>query len=178
MEVIDFVLEDAGVPAGSLDELRLGALVEIFDTDGARARDDGGETGEAEAAFVEIFLFVAGVGDYRIDDYVKGDGAAFSFGEVFRGEGFQQIFAVFDYGELQRQTYLRRGEAYAGSVTHGVAHFLNEALGIFAEDFFRSEQAGLFAENWLARLHNLQTHCVSLRWRSVTNVTAGEETAA
>ncbi len=65
------MLEDAGVPARGLHELGLGALVEIFDADGAGAGDDCGKTGEAEAAFVEIFLIVAGVGDYRIDDYVK-----------------------------------------------------------------------------------------------------------
>ena len=59
VEMIYFVLEDAGVPAGGLDEVGLGALVEEFDADGAGAGDDGGKTGEAEAAFVEIFYFVA-----------------------------------------------------------------------------------------------------------------------
>ena len=57
--MIYFVLEDAGVPAGGLDEVRLGALVEEFDADGAGAGNDGGKTWEAEAAFVEIFYFVA-----------------------------------------------------------------------------------------------------------------------
>jgi len=161
--MIDFVLEDAGVPAGGLDELRFCALVEVFHSDGARARYDGGKAGEAEAAFVEIFLIVAGVSDYRIDDDVKGDGAALAFGEVVRGEGFQQIFAVFDDGELQWQAYLGRGEAHAGRVMHYVAHFLNEALGFFAENFFRREDAGLFAEDWLARLHDFQTHSESSR---------------
>ncbi len=61
MEVIDFVLKDAGVPPGGLDEVGFGALVEVFDADGAGTGDHGGKTGEAEAAFVEIFHFVAGV---------------------------------------------------------------------------------------------------------------------
>src|ERR1700693_1839122 len=109
--MINFVLEDARVPAGGLDELRLGALVEVFDANSACPWDDGGKTGEAEAAFVEIFLFVAGVGDHWIDDHVKRDGAALSFGEVVGGESFQQIFAVFDHGELQRQAYFGGGPA-------------------------------------------------------------------
>jgi hypothetical protein len=162
-EVINFVLQDAGVPAAGLDELGFGALVEILDADGAGAGDDAGKAGEAEAAFVEISLFVAGVGDHRIDDDVEWDGAALPFGEVFRGERFEQIFAVFDYGELERQADLGRCEAYTGSVTHGVAHFVNETLGLFAEDFFRRERAGLFAQDRLARQHNFQTHSDSSR---------------
>ncbi len=176
--MINFVLEDAGVPAGGLDELGFCALVEIFDADGARAWDDGGKTGEAEAAFVEIFVFVAGVRDNGIDDDVKRDGAALAFGEVVRGETFEQIFAVFDDGELQWQAYLGCGEAHAGRVMHCVAHFVDEALGVFAENFFRSKQPGLFAENWLARLHDFQTHSESPRRRGLTNSIGGEDAAA
>jgi hypothetical protein len=41
LEMIDFVLEDAGVPAGGLDELRFGALVEVLDADGVGTGNDG-----------------------------------------------------------------------------------------------------------------------------------------
>src|SRR6202050_4899626 len=108
-EMIDFVLQDTGVPAAGLDELGFGARVQILDADGAGAGHDGGKTGEAEAAFVEIFLFLAGVGHHGIDEDVKWDRAALAFAEVFGGEGFQQIFAVFDHGELERQGDLGRG---------------------------------------------------------------------
>ncbi len=162
-EVIDFVLEDAGVPAGGLDELGLGALIEVFDADGAGAGHDGGKTGEAEAAFVEIFLFVAGVSDHGIDDDVKRDGAAFAFGEVGRGVAFQQVFAVFNHGELQRLADLRGGEADAGRVSHSVAHIADEALNFFADNFLRREEPGRFTEHRFARLHNSQTHAISLR---------------
>jgi hypothetical protein len=89
MKMINFVLEDAGVPTGGLDELGFAVLIEIFDADGAGAGDDGGKTGEAETAFVETFLFVAGVSDYRIDDDVKRDGAPFALGEIVHGETLQ-----------------------------------------------------------------------------------------
>jgi hypothetical protein len=163
MEVVYFVLEDAGVPAGGLDEVGFGALVEEFDADGAGAGDDGGKTGEAEAAFVEIFYFVARVGDYGIDDDVKRDGAAFAFGKIGGGVTFQEVFAVFDHGELERLADLRSGEADAGRVMHSVAHIADEALNFFAENFLRREEAGRFAENRFARLHNFQTHADSLR---------------
>ncbi len=176
--MIDFVLEDAGIPAGGLDELEFGALVEILDADGARAGNDGGKTGEAEAAFVEILHFVAAVGDDGIDDDVKRDGAALAFGEVGGGETFQEVFAVFDDGELQRQADLGRGEANAGSVTHGVAHFVNQALSFFAANFFGREEAGRIAENWLARLHDFPRHLVSLRRRGVSDSAVGEERPA
>lgn len=161
--MIDFVLEDAGVPARGLDELGLGVLVEVFDADGEGAGDYGGKTGEAEAAFVEISCFVAAVGDYGIDDDVKRDGAAFAFGQVSRGIGFQQVFAVFDHGKLQGLADLRRGETDAGRVMHGVAHIADEALDFFAENFLRREEPGGFAQNGFARLHNFQMHAVSLR---------------
>jgi hypothetical protein len=162
-EMVDFVLKNAGVPARGLNELGFGACVEILDADGAGAGHDGGKSGEAEAAFVEISLFVAFVGDHWIDDDVKWDRAALAFAEVFGGKGFQQIFAVFDHGELERQADLGCGEAHAGRVTHGVAHFVNEALDFFAEDVFGREKAGLFAEHRFARLHNFQTHPESSR---------------
>ena len=107
--MIYFVLEDAGVPAGGLDEVRLGALVEVFDADGAGAGNDGGKTWEAEAAFVEIFYFFTRVGNYGIDDDVEGDGAAFAFGKVGGGVAFQEVFAVFDYCELEGLADLRSG---------------------------------------------------------------------
>src|ERR1700683_5370130 len=109
--MIDFVLKNAGVPAGGLDELGLGACVEILHADGTGAGHDGGKTGEAEAAFVEISLFVAFLGDHWIDDDMKWDGAPLAFAEVFGGERFQQIFAVFDHGELQRHADSRRASA-------------------------------------------------------------------
>ena len=144
-EVIDFVLEDAGVPAGGLDEVGFGAFVEEFDADGAGAGDDGGKTWEAEAAFVKIFYFIAAVGDDGIDDYVKRDGVAFAFGEVVRGIALQQVFTVFDYGELQGLADLGGCEAYAGGVMHCVVHIANEALDFFAENFLGREEPGRFA---------------------------------
>src|SRR5580704_16925544 len=80
-EMVDFVLKNAGVPARGLNELGFGACVEILDADGAGAGHDGGKSGEAKAAFVEISLFVAFVGDHWIDDDVKWDRAALAFAE-------------------------------------------------------------------------------------------------
>ena len=167
VEVIYFVLEDAGVPARGLDEVGFGALVEEFDADGAGTGDNGGKAWEAEAAFVEMFQFVAGVGDYGIDDDVERDGAAFAFGQVGGGEAFQEVLAVFDHSELERLADLWSGEADAGGVMHGVVHVSNEALYFFAGDFVRREESGRFAEDRFARLHNFQTHCVPSMRRSI-----------
>ena len=163
VEMVNFVLEDAGVPAGGLDELSLSVFVEILDSNGTRSGNDGGKTGEAEAAFVEILFFVAGVSDHGIDDDVKRDGTALALGKLLGRQSFQQIFAVFDHCELQRQAYLWCGEADARSVTHGFAHIAYEPLNFFADNFGRREGAGCFAQNRFARLHNFQAHCVSLR---------------
>src|SRR5277367_392132 len=163
VEVIDFVLQDAGVPTGGWDGLRLTVLVQILDSNAARPGDDGGKAGEAEATFVEILFFVAVIGDHGIDDDVKRDGPTLALGKVLRRQSFQQIFTVFDHRELERQAYLWRGEADAGSVTHGLAHIAYEPLNFFADNFGRREAPGFFAQDRLTCLHNFQTHCVSLR---------------
>ena len=71
VEVIDFVLEDAGVPAGGLDHAGTSAFIEALDADGAGARDGGHEAGDAEAAFEKFHVVVAYRGELRIYDHVK-----------------------------------------------------------------------------------------------------------
>src|SRR5277367_3666102 len=46
VEVIDFVLQDAGVPTGGWDGLRLTVLVQILDSNASRPGDDGGKAGK------------------------------------------------------------------------------------------------------------------------------------
>ena len=98
MEVVDFVLEDAGVPAGGEDGFFFGVFVQVGDANLARAGDEGGKAGEAEAAFEELDVFNAEKFDFGVDDDVERDGGAFFFFQVGGWDWIQEVFAVFDHG--------------------------------------------------------------------------------
>ena len=98
VKVIDFMLEDASVPAGGEDGFLFGVFVPVGDADLARSRDKGGEAGEAEAAFEELDGVVADEFDFGVDDDVERDGAALFFFQFGRRNCFQEVFAVFDHG--------------------------------------------------------------------------------
>ncbi len=76
IQVIDFMLQDAGVPALGFDELWLAALIEAVHADTAEARHLGGVTFHAQAAFEELELRIVGNFQSWIDEDVKGNGAA------------------------------------------------------------------------------------------------------
>ena len=125
VKVIDFVLEDASVPAGSEDRFFFSVFVPVGNADLARSRDEGGKTGETETAFEELDGGVADEFDSGIDDDVEGHGAAFFFFQLGRRNCFQEVFAIFDHGQLQRKSDLRGCEAHAGSVVHCFAHVVD-----------------------------------------------------
>src|SRR5580658_6154813 len=50
VEMVDLVLQNAGIPAAGVNRHRLGALVQAIDSDGKRARHNGGEPGQAQAS--------------------------------------------------------------------------------------------------------------------------------
>ncbi len=79
MEVVDFVLEDAGVPAGGEDRFFFGVFVPVGDANLSRSGHESGKTGEAEAAFEELGGVVADDFDFRVDDGVERHGRAFFF---------------------------------------------------------------------------------------------------
>ena len=73
IEVIDLVLQDAGVPAGSLDDFRLALVIQAVNADLARARNKGDVACEAEASLEERLCGFRQELNDRIRDHVKGD---------------------------------------------------------------------------------------------------------
>ena len=58
VQVIDFMLQNPGIPSGCFHGARLALFVQVFHAYGPGAWNDRGKSGEAEAAFVERSLLV------------------------------------------------------------------------------------------------------------------------
>ena len=91
-----------------------------------------------------------------IDDDLKGNGGALALGELFRGDVVEVVFAVFDYGELQRMAHLRRREADAGSGVHGLAHVVDELADSAAADFVLRKRTRELAQDGISGLDNIE----------------------
>src|SRR5580658_4405078 len=67
IQMIDLMLQDAGIPALSLHAPRLAAFIQVFDGHLPRTFHQGAETGQTEAAFKEIHALFGLLDNARID---------------------------------------------------------------------------------------------------------------
>src|SRR5580698_4055022 len=73
-QMVDLVLQDARVPSGSPDDLRLPLGIETLDPDLARARYQGHQPWQAEASLEKLDLRFRFQRQHRVDDDLKGHG--------------------------------------------------------------------------------------------------------
>src|SRR5579885_2204110 len=83
MQMVDLMLQDAGIPAFGRERPRLAALIQALDASPRRARDQAEEAGDTEAAFEELHR-LAFQRERWIDDDVKRQGTAAALGEFLR----------------------------------------------------------------------------------------------
>src|SRR5260370_18267114 len=101
VQVVYFMLKDAGVPSGGLDYAGCPFFVQAFHAYGARTRHESAEAGKTKASFEEL-NWRAGCGDdLGIDDDMEGNRFSFALEELFGGDSFGILTAIFDHGELQ-----------------------------------------------------------------------------
>ena len=109
-EVVDLVLDDAGRPADEDSVDRAGMLVERVDPYGPVAGHDAGNTGDAQAAFVEADL--TEILDRRhcgIDQYQEGERVALTIGALVFGEVAPTFGSILENRQLKWHTDLRCG---------------------------------------------------------------------
>jgi len=99
--MIDFMLQNPGIPSGCFHGTRLSLFVQVFHAYGPGAWNDGGKSGEAEAAFIEKRFVVSCQSDPRIDDHLKRYGPAIFVRKFLRRQILQRFFAILNHGELQ-----------------------------------------------------------------------------
>src|SRR5262245_51187719 len=146
--MVDFVLKNAGVPAGGVDDHGLALVVQRLDPNRAGARHDRLEALQAQAAFIEFHKFAAEL-ETRVGNNLKRDGTSLSY------QGFPYV--LYDR-QLERQADLRGGQSDAGRPAHRFPHEFNELLYFGRDDFGGLETLTCLPEYRLTDLNNLQTH--------------------
>ena len=158
MQVIDFVLQDAGVPSIRLNAHRVALFVQAFDCDAAGTRHHGSEAWQAETAFKERGLRRLQKVKRWVDHNMKRDRAASTLGKL----GFRQramiLGLVFDHGELKRETHLRRSKADAGSILQGFAHVLDQFTNRCTANLLYGKRASLSPQDCFANGRDLYPH--------------------
>ena len=130
VEVIDLVLQDAGMPAGRVDYHGLAIVIQTFHAGPDGAGNDGAESGHAEASFEEFNACRLDLND-RIDNYGERDRPAVTLGKRLRVQPLEQVLTIFDYRELKREADLWRGKADTRRIAHSLAHKLDELAAGF-----------------------------------------------
>ena len=101
-QVVDFVLQNARIPACGFNADWLALMVKGIHQDFTSPRHDSYEARKAETAFKEIDLRRRQKPDLRIDQNMKRNGFALAFRQLGRGK-IRVIFGlVFDDCKLQR----------------------------------------------------------------------------
>src|SRR5580658_3809363 len=105
-QMVDFVLQDARIPARGLDAYRLTKMIQSLNQDQASARYDTRETGKAETTFKESNFRLRHKMNLRVDQNMKRHRAALAFRQVTLGKICMIFSLVLNDGKLQRLAYL------------------------------------------------------------------------
>ena len=100
LQVINFVLENPGIPSVGIDGSRFSPLVQVFNADSLRPRHDGGKTRQAEAPLMELDFILSGPNDLGIDEHVKWHRPPPFQCQFPGGKIFQDLFLIFNYRKL------------------------------------------------------------------------------
>ena len=122
-EVVVFVLDDPGQHAFDLERAGLEVAVEVRDVDLRRAPHVLADVGDGEAAFFKSGLFVPLFDDLGVDEDHRLRGQDLTV----LGQFFGQWFEV-DEEQPFVAPYLRRRQADAGGVVHGLEHVVDQLL--------------------------------------------------
>jgi hypothetical protein len=156
LDVVEFVLDDAGEQAGGFEDMREALHVLVAQADGDGADDVAAYFGEGEAAFVNTVgwagqVFDLGVGDGEGEEEGGGDGFAVEVGVGGLGG------AVLEVGneEVEGAADLLGGEADAFLGEHGFVHVAGEGGEGAVEGL---DGSAAFAQDGVAVMGNGQGH--------------------
>lgn len=126
--MIDFMLEDTGVPSGSFDDPRCALMIETGDAHFPCAGHQGGESWQAQAAFEVCRSRLSKPYNCRVHNDVKWDLSSTAFHQVRFAKRLLILSLIFDHGELQRFSNLRCGKSHSRSIAKGLPHVSNQVL--------------------------------------------------
>ena len=109
VEMIDFVLQNSGIPAFRLNHERFSSLIHTLDVYGKGTRHQCHKPGETEASFKKCDFRRLCNRQLRVDNDMERDRHASPCRELL-GRDLPVVFdAVFDDCQLQREANLRCG---------------------------------------------------------------------
>src|SRR5688572_13103763 len=128
VQVIDLVLQDAGVPAAGPDRPRRARLVEALDPHGVRTGDHGDEAGEAQAALEVADRGVVLGHQHRVDDDVERHRLALAGAALLAGQVVVGRRHVLDDGQAKVEADLGGRQADPGRAAHRLLHGRDQLL--------------------------------------------------
>ena len=131
-------IASAGMAAILADAAQAGSGGRRVNCDGPR--DHGGKAVKAKTPLKIDGGEILYDGQSRVDDDMKGDGGTLPVLEHGRIDAAQIVLTVFDDCQLQWVADLWCGQANAGGFTHGLAHLLDEPLGLSAADLVHAQR--------------------------------------
>jgi hypothetical protein len=162
-QVVDFVLQDSGVPSVRFNNDGLGLLIQAFDSNAFGAGHDRGESCHAETSFEKFRGLLSFHSQFRINQDVKRNGAALTLGRLLGRELLDVLGPILDDYELQRQADLRRRQSHSRRVAHGLAHRLDQVLDGTGDNFLRRKRTSRLAQDRFSSLPDFERHLDSLQ---------------
>lgn len=157
VEVIDFMLEDASIPAACFNYFGLALVVQTIYAYAPGPRDDGGEASQAQTAFEKLDTLIL-QGDSRIDDHLEWNGRSFALLQDLRISVLDILRLVFDNRNLQSSPDLRCRQSDTGCFVHRLSHTLDETLNFTAPNFVYTQAFGPLTQNRLTCLDDTEWH--------------------
>ena len=107
---------------------------------------------------------------FRVDENVERYRPALALGHLLRRELLNKLRLVFDHHKLQGIPDLRRRQAHARSIVHGLAHGLDQLLRGSIQDLVPGKRAGFLPQHLFANLADLEDHPQTLAFRLASNL--------
>lgn len=158
--MVDFMLQDAGIPAAGLDHSEPGFFVHALYANFSGARNDSHHSGHAQAAFEEFHRSIFQKGEPGVDDHMERNGSALSLSQQFAGGIFCVFRTVLNHCQLQRMADLRRSQTYSGGLAHGLSHRFDQLSDARADNLLGRKGSGRLSQDWIACLYKFKLHRV------------------
>ncbi|EAU63665.1 hypothetical protein STIAU_2225 [Stigmatella aurantiaca DW4/3-1] len=157
-QVVELVLENAGVPALGHQGHRGPVLVQRLHADTARPGHQRREAGHAQTPLVKFHQRRILHHQRGVDEDVEVHRLAFARGQVLRLDAHVVLGPVLHHHQPQPDPDLGRREPHARCVPHRVPHELDELLHLGAGDLLGGQLPGPLPQHRLSRLDDLQHH--------------------
>ena len=161
VQMIDFMLQDPGIPAGSVDGARAPLFIQALDMNAMITGHESSEPRQAETTFKELDIGITHRCQNRIDDDVKRNRLTFTFGSLLLRQIAPVLRQVFNDRQLDRLADLRRRKSDPGRLTQRLVHHPNKLTQARGLNLLDGEFTGLLTQYRFSGLKELEEQAVT-----------------